>query len=105
MVGNITYGNAQTLIDENSVVVIKFFATWCGPCKRFAPVFEAVAGRVRGAKFFQADIDKERALAQYFKVKSVPTLVILKDQQIATTFSGGLLEKDLEALVREHLGS
>ncbi|MBQ6796551.1 MAG: thioredoxin [Clostridia bacterium] len=61
-------------------LVIKFFATWCGPCKMFAPIYESTAPLAEGkAVFAEADIDRFPELAEKFGVMSVPTVVLVRD--------------------------
>lgn len=65
---------------SNGVVMVDFFATWCGPCKMLSPVLEEVANDVEGkATIVKVDIDESAELAQRFGIMAVPTMVIFKD--------------------------
>lgn len=65
---------------ENGVVVVDFFATWCGPCKMLAPVLEGLSSEMEGkAKIIKVDIDQSSDLANKFEVSSVPTMMVFKD--------------------------
>ena len=68
-------GNFRGAVEEDKgVVVVDFFATWCGPCKMLAPVFESVSEEVSNAKFVKVDIVESLELAQKFGISTVPTL-------------------------------
>lgn len=70
-------------------VVVDFFATWCGPCKMIAPVFEELSAEYSGkAKFVKVDIDESPELAANYKVRGVPTLMVFKGGQIKSTMVG-----------------
>lgn len=65
---------------KEGVVLIDFFATWCGPCKMLAPILEKVQEEVKGqAKVFKLDVDEAGDIAQKFGIMSVPTMIIFKD--------------------------
>lgn len=72
----------EKLITENDNVVIDFFATWCGPCKMLAPVFENVASTTNNVAFVKVDVDKSSELASLFGIQSIPTLVYIKDKKL-----------------------
>lgn len=67
------------LLEGSSPVVVKFWATWCGPCKQFAPHFEAAASQVEDAKFVSVDVDKAPWAMEDYAVMSVPTVLMIKD--------------------------
>lgn len=70
-------------------VVVDFFATWCGPCKMIAPIFEELAVEYNGkAKFVKVDIDESPELAANYKVRGVPTLMVFKGGEIKSTMVG-----------------
>lgn len=68
-------------VDDERVVVLDFYASWCGPCKAVAPQYEALASK-RDADFYKIDSDKESDLAFEYGVKSLPTFVVIQGGQI-----------------------
>ena len=64
---------------ESGVVVVDFFATWCGPCKMLSPVIDELSGELENVNFVKVDIDQSMDLAQKFKIVSVPTLKVFKN--------------------------
>ena len=83
----------EQIISNNELVVIDFFATWCGPCKMLSPVIENVEGLIHDVKFIKVDIDQFNDLASQYKIQSVPTLVFLKNGQEVMK-SIGYLDED-----------
>ena len=70
--------NFDEFISEG-VVVIDFFATWCGPCKMLAPIIDKIAGDMPQVKFGKVDVDQAMDLARRFGIRSIPTVIIFKD--------------------------
>ena len=92
-------------VASRGVVVVDFWAVWCGPCQRQAPVFEKVAQQLgQYARFAKVDIDAEPQLAARFRVTSIPTLMVLKDGVPVDGSVGLTSEEALAAMVRRALG-
>lgn len=73
----------------SGVVLVDFFAEWCGPCHEMGPIIEAVAAEYLGrAKVFKVDVDQAQQLAVRFGIQSIPTLFVLKDGKLAGQFVG-----------------
>ena len=77
------------VINGKGVVLVDFFATWCGPCKALAPVLEEVAEQLKDkASIYKVDIDQTQSLAQQYRVMSVPTMKIFKNGEVVETIVG-----------------
>ena len=84
-------------------VLVDFWATWCGPCKTLGPVLEKLAAEFNGGFLLaKVDVDKEQQLAGYFQIKSVPTVMLVKDGQIVDGFPGALPEGQLRQFLGHH---
>jgi len=97
----ITEANFNQVVEDNPIVVLDFWATWCGPCKGFAPVFEAAAAKHTDIVFGKIDTDAEAGLAAAFNIRSVPTLMIIRDKIMVIRESGALPSASLEKVI-EH---
>ena len=86
------------------LVLVDFYASWCGPCQRLSPVLEDLQGDFDGkAKFFKLDIDESRALARKFSVMSVPTMIVLKDGRPVDRMIGYMSPEDIKNKLSKHL--
>jgi putative thioredoxin len=84
-------------------VLVDFWATWCGPCKTLGPILEKLAAEFNGGFLLaKVDVDKEQQLAGYFQIKSVPTVMLVKDGQILDGFPGALPEGQLRQFLAHH---
>ena len=84
-------------------VLVDFWATWCGPCKSLTPILEKLAAEFNGGFLLaKVDVDKEQQLAGYFQIKSVPTVMLVKDGQIVDGFPGALPEGQLREFLSHH---
>lgn len=91
------------VLNYRGVVLVDFWATWCGPCKSFAPVVEEIAGENHpDLKVGKIDVDQEQDLAAKFKVMSIPTLVIFKAGKAVTTSVGVKSKKEVMDLIERN---
>lgn len=94
----------QEVLQSDIPVLIDFFADWCMPCKMFVPVFEGVAEDYEGkVKFVKVNIDEAPELAQKYLVMSIPTLKMVKGEELLGSFVGAMTTEELEDWVEEHL--
>ncbi len=85
-------------------ILIDFWATWCGPCKTLGPLLEKLAAAFNGAfRLAKIDVDKNQQLAAMFGVRSIPTVILVKDGQIADGFAGALPEGQLREFLLRHV--
>jgi putative thioredoxin len=84
-------------------VLVDFWATWCGPCKTLGPILEKLAKEFNGSFLLaKVDVDKEQQLAGYFQIRSVPTVMLVKDGQLVDGFPGALPEGQLRQFLGHH---
>lgn len=99
-VHTITADNFQPLVRDNAIVMLDFWAAWCGPCKGFAPIYDAAAARHGDVVFGKIDTDAETELAQSFEIRSVPTLMIIRDGIMVVRESGAVPAGTLEEMIQ-----
>ena len=88
---------------KDTPVLVDFWAEWCGPCKQIGPLLEKLALEFNGGFLLaKVDVDKEQQLAGYFQIKSIPTLMLLKDGKIVDGFSAALPEAQLREFLTHH---
>jgi len=96
---DITKDNLQDTIANNEIVIIDFWAPWCGPCKSFAPIYDAVSEKHDDVVFAKVNTEDEQELAGSFQIRSIPTLMIFRDQIAIFSQAGMLPESALEEVL------
>lgn len=89
----------QDTINNNDIVFIDFWAPWCGPCKSFAPIYESVSEKNDDVVFAKINTEEQQELAASFQIRSIPTLMIMREQIVIFSQAGMLPESAMEEIV------
>ena len=97
----LTSENFNEVVDNNDIVIIDFWAPWCGPCKQFGPIFEKVSNEYPDIVFGKVNTEEQRELAGYFQIQSIPTTIILREQIGIFQQPGLLPEEALKDIISQ----
>lgn len=86
-------------VAEADIILFDFWASWCAPCRTFAPIFEEASGRHPDVVFAKVDTEAEQGLARQFGVRAIPTIVVVRDGVILGTHAGVLSGAEIDALL------
>jgi thioredoxin 1 len=95
----LTTQNFQENVEKPGILVIDWWATWCGPCRAFAPIYEKASDKYTDVVFGKIDTDAEQELAATFEIRSIPTLMVFRDQVLVFARPGMIPGAALEDLV------
>lgn len=97
----LTAENFNSTVDDNGIVLVDFWASWCGPCRAFAPVFEKAAEANPDIVFGKVDTEDQPQLAGAFQIRSIPTLMVFRDQVLLYAQPGALPAHALDQLITQ----
>jgi thioredoxin 1 len=95
----LTAGNFNSTVSGDGLILVDFWAEWCGPCRMFGPIFEKMSERHPDATFGKLDTEAEPEVAASFQISSIPTLMIIRDSVLLYSQPGALPEAALEQLI------
>lgn len=97
----LTKDNFEQTVTGNAMVIVDFWAPWCGPCRGFAPVFEAAAEKHPQVVFCKVNTDDQQELAGHFGIRSIPTLMVFREQVILFQQPGALPASALDSVIEQ----
>ncbi len=97
----VTQENFNQVVNGNSMVIVDFWAPWCGPCRSFAPAYEAASEKHPDVVFAKVNTEEQQALAGYFQIRSIPTLMVFRDKIIIFAQPGALPAAALDQVIEK----
>ena len=101
---DITTAEFEKTVTENDIVLVDFWAEWCGPCKAFGPMYDKVSGKNPEITFAKVDTDAEQQLGAMLQIQSIPTLMAFREGIAVFRHSGAIPEQALDDLVEQIKG-
>ena len=98
---DVTQENLHQVVSGNNLVLVDFWAPWCGPCRSFAPAYEAASEKFPDVVFAKVNTEEQQALAAHFQIRSIPTLMIFREQVIIFAQPGALPAAALEQVIEK----
>ncbi len=98
---DLTQDTFQAAVEGDKTLIIDFWAPWCGPCKQFAPTFEAAAAKNDDITFAKINTEDEQELASAMRIRSIPTIMVFRERVLLFQHSGALSESQLDELITQ----
>jgi thioredoxin 1 len=97
----LTKDNFEETVTGNQMVIIDFWAPWCGPCRGFAPVFEAASEKHADIVFAKVNADEQQELSSEFSIRSIPFIMLLRENVVVFAQAGALPREGLESVIEQ----
>ena len=97
---DLTTKNFNETLDNNEIVIIDFWASWCGPCIQFAPIFEKVSENYPDVVFAKLNTEEQQAISAQYGIQSIPTIMVVRDGIILLNQAGSLPEEAFAKLIK-----
>ncbi len=94
-----TRDTIESLVEDNEIVIFDFWAPWCGPCRQFAPIFEAASEKYPDVVFAKVNTEEEREIAAHFSIRSIPTIMVFRDAMLVFAQPGSIPENAIDELI------
>ena len=98
---DLTKDNFDEIAAGSNFMIIDFWAPWCGPCKQFGPIFEEAATKYEDITFAKVNTEEQQELAAHFQIRSIPTLMIMREQVVVYSQPGALMGGQFEQLIEK----
>ena len=97
----ITKENFEEVITRNDMVILDFWAAWCGPCKAFAPAFEAASDRYPGVVFGKVNTEEQQGLAGHFQIRSIPNVILFRERVMLFGQPGAMPAAGIDSVIEQ----
>ena len=97
----ITKENFEDIVTKNSMVILDFWASWCGPCKAFGPTFEAVSEKYPDVVFGKINTEEQQELAGHLQVRSIPNVMLFRDQVVLFSQPGAMPAAGIDSVIEQ----
>ena len=98
---DITKNDLEEKIKSEKMIFLDFYATWCGPCVSFKPIYEKVAMETKDASFYTVNVDEQRDIAIGYRISSIPTIVCIKNGSVCWSTTGSMSEETFKEKVNK----
>ena len=98
---DVTKENFEEIVTKNSLVILDFWAAWCGPCKAFAPAFEAASEKYPDVVFGKINTEEQQELAGHFQIRSIPNVMLFRDQIVLFSQPGAMPAARIDSVIEQ----